>query len=178
MTAFWHLYAFGNWYDVAAEQLHCLARARFPGPVRAHLTGSEVDAFELRALAGRFGVPVEVTRHPENRFEYPTLAALKAHCDRANAGEKVLYFHTKNVTGKGLYYTKWRWAMMASVVVPWRERVAELDRYDTIGFCRKGNEMYAGNFWWARAAWVRRLPVPVPSPDRFRHETWLFSAPG
>ena len=38
--------------------------------------------------------------------------------------------------------------------------------------------MFAGNFWWARSDWIRRLHVPVVSPDRFYYESWLFSVPG
>lgn len=178
MTAFWHVYAAGCWYDIAAEQLLVLARAGVPGPVEAHVTGAEGDAAELAALAAAYRVPVRVTRHPENRFEYPTLAALWAHCRAAPTGAAVLYFHTKNATGKGPTYTKWRWAMMAAVVAPWRDRLADLERHDAVGFCRRDGRMFAGNFWWARTDWVRRLPAPVPTADRFAHETWLFAAPG
>ena len=67
----------------------------------------------------------------------------------------------------------------------WRVAVNVLSAgYDTYGCYRlppypKPYYLYAGNFWWVRSDYVRRLP-PFPenriATDRFIAEEWLYKA--
>ncbi len=91
----------------------------------------------------------------------------------------MLYFHAKNVTLKGPYNTKWRWLMNYLCLAQWRTRVEELKDHDAVGLCCKHDStwkwIFAGNFWWARSSWLRRLPPIRHGRDRFDYERWVLS---
>jgi hypothetical protein len=183
IAAFWYLWETNHWYDLAAEQLFTLSRAGFPGKIRLHLGGSsEWAAREVQALAGACGLQLEVAWDRRGRDEYPAVSALKAFCDQTPGDHKVLYFHGKNITLKGVCGTKWRWAMTQAVIVNWRNRLDDLRTHDVCGFCLKDDPSYrwifAGNFWWATSRWIRSLPTPLPDQDRFHYEQWLLSRDG
>lgn len=182
IVAFYHLLETNNWYDLAAEQFAALAKARFPGKIYAHLAGgSDFGAFELRSMGGALGLDITVSQERGNQFEFPTLHALWRFCAETPGEHQVLYFHGKNVTLQAVHGSKWRWAMMGSVIIPWRDRLEDLRRYDACGFCLMrwyGQWIFAGNFWWATSAWIRDLPEPKSSANRFDGETWLLSRPG
>ena len=77
ISAHWGIWAVNHWYEVAAEQLQALRRSGFPVLVNVHLTGNAYHAFELQQLAGWLGVPLAVTVHKENAYEFHALHALQ-----------------------------------------------------------------------------------------------------
>ena len=182
IAAFWTVWQRNNWYDIAAEQLLALRRAGFSGRLEAHLVeSSEEGAHELRSLAGSAGVQLTTKWTKENCFEFSALSSLKNFCDNTAGEHEIVYFHAKNVTLKGICGTKWRWAMNHAVLVDWRRRVEDLQRFDVAGFCHIDHPslgpIFGGNFWWSTAAWIRGLPKPVLDGNRFLYEQWLLSRP-
>jgi hypothetical protein len=50
-----------------------------------------------------------------------------------------------------------------------------LDKYDAVGSAFKADwNCFAGNWWCARNDWLRRLPEPIRTADRFYYERWLL----
>ncbi len=183
MRAYYYVWCHGPWFDIVGEQLATLGRAGFPATVNVFLgQSSEWAADEVRRLADACGVAVDVQWVGFNPQESLGVAALKRHVDATDTNEPVLYFHAKNVTLKGPYGTKWRWAMNLICLTQWRQRVAELGDHDATGFCYKNDKVYrdifAGNFWWATSAWLRGLPPIGHGRSRFDYERWLLSKSG
>jgi hypothetical protein len=177
LRLFWHLYAVNHWFDVYAETLFTLKRAGFTGPVTLCLIGNGGDAWQVRSLAGRVGLFVDELVRVPNQYEYPTLQRLWQYCQTAD--DPICYLHGKGVTSPWPAYVHWRWMMLSHIVLPWRERLADLDRYDAVGCCHQPDwPCFAGNWWWARADWIRRLPAPIVTADRFYYERWLLSETG
>jgi hypothetical protein len=182
--AFWNIWAHGPWYDIAAEQIVVLARAKIQFPVEAHIHGAtRENAADLRQLAAGMLSNFEAHHHPENSFEYHGLAALKKWCD-GNPDGSACYFHTKNASlVNGPRGAKWRWAMMFPTLCEWPLRIEDLKIHDAVGVAYMEHHslgrIFAGNFWWARADWIAKLPEPQRQPpSRWHYESWLLSRPG
>lgn len=175
MRLFWHVYAVNHWYEIAGEALACLAESAYPEPVEAHVVGGPGQAHDLAELAGWHGVRLDVTVHAANQYEYPTLAALWRWCQSHDTPAG--YIHTKGVTRPNCPpYAWWRWMMLAEIVLRWPDRLRDLESHDAVGCTYRPDwPCFAGNFWWARADWIRARPEPRPSRDRYDHERWLLA---
>lgn len=98
---------------------------------------------------------------------------LKEHSEEAY----VLYFHAKGCTHpEGDYVrTRWRGCMQKTVVNNWRQCVADLDGgYEAVGVhymfppaTPAGQFIFAGNFWWSKASFLRTLPS-IMARDRIK----------
>jgi hypothetical protein len=116
----------------------------------------------------------------------------------------VLFFHSKGVTHPNDPLTEaWRLCMERVVLGRWRECVALLDAgYDTVGAhwvtvpfgvedamafpfmahkTGKTTSYWGGNFWWAKASFLRKLPTFRPEiikpKDWHLPELWIGSGP-
>lgn len=172
---FVHIWAFAHWFDIWSEILEVITRASFPDPVHIGLIGQPADLREALALAGAHGVRVHGHLHSRNRHECDTLRLLWAAA-RDTEGP-LFYAHTKGLSKPSPTYTKWRWFMLHAVGVEWRLRIEELKTHDVVGCCwhpQKG--WIAGNYWAARADYIRRLPAPQWTGDRLDNERWVLRA--
>lgn len=105
----------------------------------------------------------------ESRAENLTLVELEkwvpGHTDWG-----VLYFHAKGATHDpgsdyGKFAGRWRECMMRHLVADWRQRVVDLQSYEAAG-CHwmtglgsdHSQNIFAGNFWWARADFLKDVP--------------------
>lgn len=155
--------------------------------------GDERQSLLVRALVGdraRFQSNSDVASG-----ELPTLGRLQdwlpAHPDWS-----VLYLHTKGASKPlDAYRTVWRRCMMRSVVWNWRTCSDALEHgSDMAGAHWLTNEKYpdkqgiptpiwGGNFWWARADYLLRLPPlirrnePSMGLDRMVAENWIGFGP-
>jgi hypothetical protein len=88
------------------------------------------------------------------------------------------YIHTKGMSpsahGNSQRFraiNSWRHMMEAVVIDRWREACAKTDAYDLVGaiYGVKPWPHMVGNFWWARAGYVRSLIDPISGsfPDNF-----------
>lgn len=180
---FYHVYAGGAWAPAAFEHAEALAAAEFPARPQVGIVGEDRDREVVRDWAQAEGW--EVVAEAEKGYEQVTLNVLRAWAADAPAGARVLYCHTKGAMNdhQGAN-TNWRREMTARVVGEWQIIQPLLDRRDAIGCCWKNQAEFpnfmgpetaghfAGNFWWATAAYLRKLP-PVEAGARHKAETWI-----
>lgn len=119
--------------------------------------------------------------------------------------EAVLYFHAKGITALNktillnedyanfVHYVHWRRFLEWAVLERQTTCRQLLETFDTVGanFCMWPSPHYSGNFWWANADYIRKLPDPTElkwfhllshdypiikqSPQRMMGELWLGS---
>lgn len=179
-----------NHYEAVLEELLTSVRdsglARAASQVQLAVLGDASARRRVRGLVERFP-PAQVVHESEDlgEYEYPALQLLQRHCAAAEGA--VLYFHAKGVShGPANQYAKhWRRLMVHHVIDRHAECLAALRDHDCCGTNWRDTH-YSGNFWWANARYVRRLPSieglrrkPLPlSPDqqwneRLQCEFWI-----
>lgn len=139
----------------------------------------------------------KVTYHGlQCRNELRTLLLLEKWLAQSDEEAYVLYFHAKGATHR--INTRewnrrllWRECMMRHLVSNWRQCVQDLHNVESVG-CHwmqppatpAGQYIWAGNFWWARASFLRTLPslmerdrIKVSGVDalesRYESEVWI-----
>lgn len=195
----YHIYCDKDWQPMVAEQLQ---RLRDSGLlqyskrlyVSCILLHEEDEATLRRMLADEKVEIVAMTRDPK-KFEYPALEFIR---EKSMEGEALFYyFHTKGITYQQVHtndrkfnafkrnINAWRHLMEYFLMDQWKVAVNVLDQdYDTYGCYRlppppRDYYLYAGNFWWAKASYLRRLPgfdAKRMASDRFFAEEWLYKA--
>ncbi len=162
----YHCFADGAWEDPAREHVRALRGSGFCASyITVGLIGSADEVNFARdwftsELTGMAPVGFIIA---ETGFEQVTLRVLHEWA-RHYAGEAaVLYAHTKGALSASLLNERWRQAMTADVVAGWRDCVALLGRYEAAGpywMTTSGwpHGYFGGNFWWARASYLARLP--------------------
>lgn len=180
---YYHVYAAGSWERPAREHIAALADAGLHTDMTIGLVGTDAERHKARdviseALADA-GLPAP-TRWIEADAGWEQVTLDQIHLDVHHIPGKypVLYAHTKGASDDTPLSTAWRQAMTREVVGGWQHCTALLaDGYDTAG-CHwvsfGGPHFYGGNFWWAGATYLRRLPVP-DGENRWRAETWVSS---
>jgi hypothetical protein len=135
------------------------------------------DDAKIRALCS--------AQMPNTRsYENGTINALLKFSRDVQGDAYILYLHTKGTTNKTNAQKAWRDFMMYWMVYQYETCIDLLDRgFDTVGSqlinCTsiiKLPSMYAGNFWWARAAYLRKVPYIEDVMDRYQAETILLSS--
>jgi hypothetical protein len=161
-----------------------------------------VREFEEVATEARFPAEPRVTWAQPGQFEDLTLNRARAWA-LENPDGFVLYTHTKGAyhnsfyvvraTGKAItpgFNDLWRMAMSDRLIGPWPSRIADLREHDAAGLfwitAESNPEFtidprfgphFGGNFWWARADYLARLPE-LPRLTKFTREQaemWLGS---
>lgn len=177
----WHVASIGPWWkDIAAEQIGQLAAC---GLYRVTLThvGDPKNAAWLIEESQRAKIELEIAwDSPELRlYERPALRLIRRLS--RSSDKPLLYLHGKGVThhpqAEPLYHD-WRRLMMRELVAPWRTHLRDLDSYDLIGVnWWTSTPHFSGNFWMARADWIRRLPeIDAAYKDRYSCEIWIGKA--
>jgi hypothetical protein len=177
---FYHLYAGGAWAQPAIE--HAAALAGFDGHITMSLVGPAGDRHSARVrLAPLLPIAVDWIE-VDGGSEQATLRAI-ADWARTAGDSVVLYAHTKGSHRQSIMQSAWRRSMTHSLLGQWRNCVELLKEYDTVGchwltpadssdrFGDVRTPYYAGNFWWATASYLRRLP-PL-GPERSDAEGWI-----
>jgi hypothetical protein len=143
---------------------------------------------------------LEVIEHTEDESEYEGLTLKHAYqrCldNREGGSRPIAYFHTKGIrhlaSGPEGYkimqnVNSWRHLLEYGVLERWRDCVVALLTHDLAGinFHEFPARHFGGNFWWATADYIRRLPHPLSpdflspmfadasSRDRVRYEMWV-----
>lgn len=170
---FYHLYLDGDaaWQPIAEEYAAVIELASFPEPPCVGLVGKDRGKAK-KWLAGK-GWPV--VTEAETGFEQVTLAMLQDELTTMPDDTPVLYTHAKGAWRNISLEDQWRRSMLWHLLVGWRNCVALLEINEVVG-CHWQGTFFAGNFWWARAGYLRTLsPVgeAYTETDRYRAETWL-----
>ncbi len=112
-------------------------------------------------------------------YEFPTLQLLWESAQ--GGGGQLLYLHSKGVSyGPHQPTEDWRRFMLWSVVEQYKSCLEALNGYDTCGpNWLDSRKIYAGNFWWADAKYIRMLADPCSLNVNNRHlaESWIGSGP-
>ena len=180
LTAYYHVAALGHWRSVFSEQIRLLHAWRPELLVRIGFTGSRDEVGFIWRTAHHRGLNFEVMFDSSGNhcYEFPTLGALKKHCDDGLEGN-VLYLHTKGVSHGGDWLsTMWRWLMNAwmfrdeSIEVladhPWTSTTIH-------PLSSKIPAFPCGNFWAATTNHIRALPDPYAFWKEFMTDKWLDS---
>jgi hypothetical protein len=182
-TVVYHSAAMDGWRDVVREQMALLRYAGLTRAYATHVGGHENDLLEE---AAHNGVTLKLDRADANVMHYETFAMLLIERLAKESDNPILYFHTKGVSaswheGK----TRWRRLMERLVVARWRENLTHLKDHDAVGvnWYACDTPHFSGNFWLARADWLRKLPDFVTYHNsrklvRYTCEFWIGSAPG
>jgi hypothetical protein len=160
VAVFYHVAGMGDWREIVAEHFRLLRAVRLRRLIVTHVGGRDDLAYLEEAAAG-CGLEMTLGRHAEDLklFETPAMYAIEewAGCSDGCA----LYFHTKGVSAPGSpHKRKWRELMNREVIGRWQENVRALDGCDVVGVNWRNCPPIAhfcGNFWWARADYLRQL---------------------
>lgn len=155
---FMHVAMAGHWRQIVDEQILKLKASGLWDKTEALFIGllgpsSEPLSFEDPKLRLRYlGEDFEPA-------ELPTLAWLQSFC--LDHDGLVYYQHTKGVFRQGLGQEQWRRCMEHFVIHEHQQCIEALADHDLCGinwgdrgWCR----FFGGNFWWARAQYIRTLP--------------------
>ena len=186
MEHYYHAYADGNWAVAVAEHLHAIADIPFTRKFIG-VVGTPANRAELLQHFPPPGRPWtqrqdgwELVAEAATGAEELTLDCIQRRTQDHDAA--VLYCHTKGASSSNPFNGLWRRRMTASVV-DWQRCTGLLATYDAAGPFwltpqehgrRIGDTPYfAGNFWWARAAYLRQLPQIPPGTARHWAEGWV-----
>ena len=181
LAVYHHVYAVRGWKKILGEHVHALVDSRLDraADIRFGIVGPDHQpALVENYLRVRLKHEV-VTQEPEG-WEQVTLAALYAAA-MTDDFDAVCYLHTKGVTEPNEWNTAWRRSMLRGVVTLWEHCVKMLDEVDAVG-ChwltpeqwpeQVATPFFGGNFWWARADYVRSLG-PCANEHRHQAEAWI-----
>lgn len=182
--------------DIVLEQMEALHESGLlDAAMELHIGlngGAESEALAMMF----FPEKAQVTFHGlESRNENLTILQIERwvpmHKDWA-----VLYFHCKGGSRPpgDIKSANWR-RCMSRLIWSWKQCVEDLEICDSVGVhwltpprTPPGQYIWAGNFWWAKAAFLATLPRMVTrqrirmsgigSPEsRYEAETWIGNGP-
>lgn len=126
----------------------------------------------------------------QNIFEGQTLKAIWSHQFEPDA--RILYMHNKGATSNSPYVAAWRETLNHEMITNWTKCYGLLHHYDVVGISdshviRSNSVITSGNFWWATAEYLSKLPDPIDSTQyldkhhpgdhdyRYCFERWITS---
>lgn len=184
---YYHVYAAGGWVQPVREHMRALSEARLRDMhTIAGIVGPERDRKLARDglswYTSGFGLcrPERYVEADEG-WEQVTLQAIYQDVHETPGEYLVLYCHTKGAHRDTPGNTDWRRAMTSALVGRWRDCTALLEggEFDAVG-CHwirapewpEQVPFFAGNFFWAKASYLRTLPEP-PNETRWQPEVWV-----
>lgn len=163
--------------NVVHEQMYVLNRSKLlESATEFHvgINGEERDFLPLKILCGP---KAQVVCHGAGSLtELPTLSMLYNWLP-GHEDWYVFYHHCKGVSTPYIADT-WRRRMQANLVDQWKKCVHELDHGKDLCGCHLLNDgrwFFGGNFFWAKAKYLMKLPAPKPNTweNRYEAERWI-----
>jgi len=100
-----------------------------------------------------------------DEYERPTLLNMKKRSNEDPENTLYFYLHTKGLRWYGTKHEdkvlEWINSMLDCNIVNWENAVNILNTYETYG-CNYNGGHYSGNFWWATAKHIQKLPDTIP----------------
>lgn len=170
---YYHVWAGGAWSPAVNDHDAALEAAGFPVKPRVGVTGDPADRRAFAGWADAHGWEI-VAEEPAG-YEQVTLSELRRWARGGDDQALVLYAHAKGSRHDlGGTNSAWRREMTRRLVGEWDAAVLLLANHDAVGCCwmnaaqypqmdLPGSGIFAGNFWWATAAYLRKLPEPDTS---------------
>ena len=130
--------------------------------------GNEQD---LKAVLNSQKVEIISSTDNQKRYEYPALGISYQAIDSSD--RLFRSFCRKIVAWREMleYFIFNKWHVAVNVLA------TEYDTYSAYRWPPRNYTMYSGNFWWATAEHIRRLPAfntSVIESNRFYSDVWLF----
>lgn len=184
----YHVAEMGDCREVVCEQLYDLAAA---GLVHIQVTVAGGSGDWIATEAGQRGIVAKIVARNPSLKVYESLALDEvyrfANSTEGIEGRPILYLHAKGVSAPGNAGKRaWRRVMMRHLVAKWKELWPLLDTHDAVGcnwmptYAINGIRFphFAGNFWLARADYIRSLPPweawwRKRGHERFSCESWI-----
>jgi hypothetical protein len=177
---FMHVGLINHWRDIVQEQLLKLQVSGLwdrTERIFVGLVGARHEEFDFEDEK----LKVVYRSADFEEAEYPTLKALQEFCSEQDC--LVYYMHTKGNFHLSESTRDWRHLMEHFVIQRHEDCIRSLADHDACGVNLltepPGRSFFAGNFWWAKSAYIRTLP-PLSSlapkgsrPDRFTTERWI-----
>lgn len=175
---YYHVYADGPWEPIVYDHLDALTKSHLAPELdffRIGIVGTEENRAKVKEV-----LPfAEVIAEAEKGWEQVTLTEL--HKASKSFDGAILYAHTKGAWTQSELARQWRVSMTYDTVTRWRACVDALQRVQAAGpYWLTSHEpehaghryFFAGNFWWARADYLRTLPKPLTA-TRYQAEGWV-----
>lgn len=187
-----HYYLINNWKNIVKNQLDLLQSSeldKYCEHIYFNIAGNETEINEFNNLLNNYYTINKKSSilYVNNISEKDSLENLWNDIKKSNNVSYILYLHTKGVYSETLLentgVASWRTAMEKFNISNWKECINKLkDNYDLTGIMRfkretSGKDIFAGNFWWARSEYIKRLPKPEIIYDRFDMEDWVCQNP-
>ena len=175
---YYHIYADGPWEALVEEHWDKLRDSGLLFMLeffRIGVVGSEENRAKVRELLPM----LEIVAEASEGWEQVTLEKLLEGSQTFDGA--ILYAHTKGAWSDSDLAHTWRVSMTYDTVTRWRECVEALHTVDAAGPYwlqsqepehREHKHFFAGNFWWARTDYLRRLDPPK-NEHRFQAEGWV-----
>jgi hypothetical protein len=160
---FMHIAMHGNWKAIVNEQFVKLSSSGLYERTKrlfVTLLGASPEDFCFCTPK----VQIIHTSSDFHEYELPTLKFL--HSFVQNHDGLVFYIHSKGVFSDSPQTRDWRHLMEHVVIERFRECMAYLKSHDVCGanWLERPWPHFSGNFWWARASYVRTLTPPDTLP--------------
>lgn len=175
----YHLATLNNWKEIATEQLLTLEKSNLlEACTKMFVTvvGSDIEqAIELFQNTTSSNKIEVIHASVEMNGEFPGIIMAK-YLAEIDADAKIFYMHAKGVRHWQTYLEKnmhaWRIYMEYFTIERWQECVHALDSYDICGVNWTLDPVphFSGNFWWARAEYLRTIPE-LQEPHTFENRT-------
>lgn len=176
VAQFYHVWADGAWEIPLAEHVAAMREAQFFAPLNVGIIGSQANQERVcqwlsRELPGQW----ELAASAPQGYEEVTLMAIREWALTSDGA--VLYSHDKGALTRSTFEAEWRRRITRELVGKWQHCLTLLARCDAAGchwlapgqdwprpWPASGNLIgvshphFSGNFWWATASYLRRLP--------------------
>ena len=177
------------WKDVFQEQVTKIKSSGLydvTEKIYLGIVGNKKVDFSEFNLDPKFEIMFQYEGSILSKGELPTIERLHSFCI-SHPNDKVWYIHTKGVSRPlGRNITAWRRYMEYFVIERHQDAIRVLDKYDCCGcdwytakefwqtYRQAGKPIFCGNFWWANANFIAKLPpINIAYDSRMRAEEWL-----
>lgn len=194
-THFYHLWVGdrhhgSNWMLPAKEHFAKLAEHRFDGQVMVVLVGGMSERAQAFREVKNWCPEAQLLGSADEGYEQVTIEKMHEFAKLADPAHPILYMHAKGSFNDNPYNRSWMRAADDMLLENWKQYSSLLSMrvYDMIGMhwltpqkfprqISEGKPMLAGNFYWATAGYLARLPPVTGTPerppvDRYAAEAW------
>jgi len=171
-----------DWRSLIAAQLNDLSNFGVLNQCDLYVVVTNPTRAEgVRSLFNDLRLPTKLLEiYADNRFEYPAISRVWNLATNSAHYEYVGYLHSKGMSYAKSERNRLELILTRHTFSSWA-RVFQL--FENVPSIEKAGLFPAHdgdrtgwiwfNFWWARASYIRNLPKPLVSPDRFYYEGWL-----
>jgi hypothetical protein len=180
IAIFYHVYQYGNWFDIFEEQSGLIKSSGLEDAcsfIRVGINGDKAFA------APSYKFLFKYQKQPWLE-ETATLKLLYQFAQQ-NPDWKILYMHTKGVSQPMQSTQDWRKIMEYYCIEKWSDCIEKLDEHDAVGclymdYCYYGYfPHFSGNFWWANSDYIAKLDECFLNDGiRQNREFWIGTGNG